>query len=128
MDVLLRGVAKQTYRRFKAEAAARGKRIGEALQEAIEVWLYTQEKQVLSESEANNRAYLQAKKKLFLEHKGKYAAFGAGRFLGIANTFDEACKIVRRAGIGRSIVTKIAEEESSTGGEWLWSSLELATA
>lgn len=128
MDVLLRGIAKQTYGRLKAEAAARGKRISEALQEAIEVWLYTREKQILSEWEANNRAYLQAKRRLFSEHRGRYAAFGGGRLLGVADNFDEACNIVRSAKVHRSIITKVGEEENTTGGEWLWSSLELATA
>jgi hypothetical protein len=128
MDILLRGVSKQTYRKFKAEAAARGKRIAEALQEAIEVWLYTREKQALSEWEANNRAYLQAKRKLFSEHKGAYAAFGSGRLLGVAGDFDEVCNIVRHAKVRRSIITKVAEEESPSGGEWLWSSLEHAAA
>ena len=128
MDVLLRGIAKQTYGRLKAEAAARGKRISEALQGAIEVWLYTREKQILSEWEANNRAYLQAKRRLFSEHRGRYAAFGCGRLLGVADNFDEACNIVRSAKIHRSIITKVGEEENTTGGEWLWSSLELATA
>lgn len=124
----MRGITKETYRRFKAEAAATGKRIADALQEAIEVWLYSREKQVLSEWEANNRAYLQAKRQLFREQKGRYAAFTGGRLLGVVDSFDEACDLVRREKGRRSIITKVAEEESPTGGEWLWSSLEMATA
>ncbi len=128
MDVLLRGIAKQTYRRLKAEAAVRGKRISEALQEAIEVWLHTGEKPVLSDWEANNHAYLEAKRRLFKEHKGRYAAFGGGRLLGVAVSFEEACLLVRHAKVRRSIITKVGEEKSTAGEEWLWSSLELATA
>jgi hypothetical protein len=126
LDVLLRGIAKGTYRRLKAEAAIRGKRISEALQEAIEVWLHTGEMQVMSDWEANNRAYLQAKRQLFKEHRGKYAAFGAGRLLGVTANFEEACELVRRAKVRRSIITRIGEEESTEAGDWLWSSLELA--
>lgn len=124
---MIRGITKETYRKFKAEAATRGKRIADALQDAIEVWLYIREKQTLSDSEANNQAYLQMKRRLFSEHKGAYAAFGNGRLLGVADDFDEACSIVRHAKVRRSIITKVAEEEGTSGGEWLWSSLEHAS-
>jgi len=119
MDIIIRGIDRNLYRRLKSRAALLGYKLSAAVQEAIRVWLEASEKSVETESDANNREYERLKADLLEEHRG--------RFAGVANTLQEAGKIAREAGSRRALIVKLGEEEAA-GGEWLWSSIELSTA
>ena len=124
MDLLVRGIDRELHKRLKAKAALEGISVSRAVENAIRAWLAMGERSILSEMDANNEAYLRLKPRLLKESKGKYAIFCSGKFSGLANTLDEASKVVKRSGSARALVTKVGEEEPA-GGEWLWSSLEL---
>jgi len=124
MDVILRGVNGDLYRRLKAEAALRGWTVSKAVEEAMGFWLSSADKEMYSEADANNREYVKMKRELLKDHPGEYAVFCLGRFVGLADTLDEAGEVARRNGADRALVTKVGEVKPA-GGEWLWSSLEL---
>jgi len=46
MNISVRGVEDRLFKEFKAEAIKEGKKIGEALNEAIELWLRMRKKRV----------------------------------------------------------------------------------
>jgi len=125
MDVIVRGLDEKLHRKFKSEAALRGISLSKALEEAIRVWLRAENnKAVLEENEANNLAYERMKDQLNTEYRGKFVVFCGGRFLGAADSLEEAGALARRSSSRKALVTKIGERRPA-GGEWLWSSLEL---
>ena len=128
MDVIVRGLDEKLHRKFKAEAALKGISLSKALEEAMRTWLRSgNDKAALEENEANNLAYERMKDQLNMEYRGKFVVFCGGRFLGTADSLEEAGALARRSSNKKALVTKIGEKRPA-GGEWLWSSLELQTA
>jgi plasmid stability protein len=125
MDVLIRNFDPELYKRLKARAAAKGEKIGQALNEATESLLSKNE--VSTETDANNAAYAAAKRDLDKNYPGKYVVFCDGSFSGAADDLEGAAKIVRTSGRPNAVVMKMGEQ-IPRGGEWLWSSLELFAA
>ena len=126
MDIIVRGVDKELYRRLKSRAALMGYKVSAAIQDAIRRWLEASEKAVETDLDANNDEYENTKASLLEEHMGKYAVFHSGRFVGVASTLSAAGKMAREIGAPRALIVKIGQEEPA-GGEWLWSSIELLT-
>ncbi|MEM4415970.1 MAG: hypothetical protein QXH32_08420 [Candidatus Caldarchaeum sp.] len=127
MDVIIRRMDRELYRRLKARASLMGCRVTDDVQEAVKRWLEQGDKLVDTEVDADNAAYERMKPVLLAEHKGKYAVFFSGRFAGVADSLKDACSMVRAAGALKALVVRVGEEEKA-GGEWMWSSLELSTA
>ena len=127
MDVLVRGLDTSLYRRLKARAALMGLKVSAAMQEAMDRWLSETGKEVQTESDADNAAYLRMKRSLQRDHAGEYAVFCSGDLLGTASSLEEAGSLARRAKREKVLLVKVGEEEAA-GGEWLWSSIELSTA
>jgi len=125
MDVIVRGMDENLHRKLKAEAAMRGISLSRALEEAVRAWLHSkEEKAALDENEANNVAYERMKNQLNRKYHGKYVVFGSGRFLGSADTLEQAGALARANAERKALVVKIGAKRPA-GGEWLWSSLEL---
>ena len=57
MDVIIRGLDRELYRRLKAKAALTGDKVSAAVQDAVRRWLDQSDKVVENESDANNSAY-----------------------------------------------------------------------
>jgi len=128
MDVIVRGLDETLHRKFKAEAALRGISQSQALEEAMRVWLHVENnKSALEENEVNNLAYERMKDQLTKKYRGKFVVFCSGRFLGAADSLEEAGALARASSERKALVSKIGEKRPA-GGEWLWSSLELQTA
>ncbi len=125
MDAIIRGLDENLHRKLKAEAAIRGISLSKALEEAIKVWLQTeQEKAAQDDNDANNLAYEKMKAHLSRKYHGKYVVFVAGRFIGSAESLEQAGALARANAARKALVAKIGAERPA-GGEWLWSSLEL---
>jgi plasmid stability protein len=130
MDVIVRGLDEKLHRKFKAEAALRGISLSKALEEAMRTWLRSENNKVaIDENESNNLAYESMKDQLSNKYRSKYAVFCGGKFLGTADSLEEAGALARGScrPAGKALVAKIGEKRPA-GGEWLWSSLELQTA
>jgi len=125
MDVIVRGMDERLHRKLKAEAAMRGISLSRALEQAVRAWLDSrQEKAALDENEANNIAYERMKDQLNRKYRDRYVVFGGGRFLGSADTLEQAGALARANAERKALVAKIGAKRPA-GGEWLWSSLEL---
>ena len=90
--LVVKGADERRLREFKAEAVRRGLRLSEALEEAIELWLSA--KPVLDEVDANNLAYLRAKR-LLEGQEGRYAVFAHGRMVGVFDSLEEVSGALR---------------------------------
>ena len=127
MDVIIRGLDSELYRKLKARAALTGYKVSAAVQDAVRRWLEQSDKAVETEYDANNIAYERTKSTVQEKYRGMYAVFHSGDFLGAAPTLKEAGKMARERGAKKILMVKVGEEERA-GGEWLWSSIELSTA
>jgi len=116
-DVLLKKVDRKLYSRLKAEAAMRGKTVGQVFNEAVRVWLTVQQSRDI-ESERNVEAYLEIKEEL-LKHPGEYFVIAKGTFLGRFPTLGDAFKRMKDNGTTRGFVIR-----SQASGEWLGGSIE----
>jgi len=125
MDVIVRGMDENLHRKLKAEAAMRGISLSKALEEAVRTWLHSkQDEAALDENEANNIAYERTKDQLNRKYRGKYVVFASGRFLGSADTLEQAGALARGNAERKALLAKIGAKRPA-GGKWLWSSLEL---
>lgn len=127
MDVIIRGLNEELYRQLKAKAALHGHKISRALEDAIRIWVEAGNSVVQDEADANNKAYSTMKQDLLRRHPRKYVVFAEGKLLGVANTLEQAGKLARQHTRGRVLLTRLGKELPA-GGEWLWSSIELASA
>jgi len=115
--VAIKNVDEELYRMFKAAAALRGITLGEALNEAIRLWLEMSSllnKYLKIEEEAarNREAYERLEKRLLRKYRGKYVAVADGNLIGVYNTREEAVEAVKKLSVNHAIVTKIEEKEA----------------
>jgi len=95
MGVYIRGVDEKVYREFKAESVRRGLKIGEAVTEALKIWLNKHRKEEDSIDIArkiNNAAYRMIKGKLLRDYLGKWIAIADGRLMAVADSLEQLCK------------------------------------
>lgn len=125
MDVIIRKIDERLHRRLKAEAAIRGITLSKALEEAIRMWVRSEDQGGQDDlSDANNRAYERMKEELARKYRNKFVVFARERFLGSAGSLEEAGSLARRNNARKALVKRIGETRTA-GGEWFWSSLEL---
>jgi len=117
-DVLLKKVDSRLYSRLKAEAAARGKTVGEVFNEAVKVWLTVQRGRD-EERERNVERYMEVKKEL-LKHPREYFVIAKGSFLGRFPTLAEAFRVMKENKATKGLVVRAPQHS----GEWLGGSLE----
>ena len=95
MGVYIRGVDEKVYREFKAESVRRGLKIGEAVTEALKIWLNKHRKEennIDMARKINNAAYRMIKGKLLRDHLGKWIAIADGRLMAVADSLEQLCK------------------------------------
>lgn len=114
---MLKKVDRRLYSRLKAEAAVRGKTVGEIFNEAIRVWLAVQQGRDM-EKERNLEVYSQIKTDL-LKHPGEYFVIAKGAFLGRFPTLSDAFRVMRENKSAKGFILR-----SQASGEWLGGSLE----
>jgi hypothetical protein len=115
-DVLLKKVDRRLYLRLKAEAAARGKTVGQIFNEAVRTWLMVQEKADV-EKERNMEAYAVIKDQI---HKspGEYFVVANGSFLGRFSNLVDALRRMKQEKATKGFVIR-----SQPSGEWLGGSI-----
>ncbi len=82
MDVIIRGLDRELYRRLKAKAALTRYKVSAAVQDAVRRWLEQSDKAVETESDAKNSMYERMRGTLQQKYRGMYAVFHSGEFLG----------------------------------------------
>lgn len=95
-SVLIKDVDKQLYSRFKAEAALRGIKIGEALQLAMKKWLENQStnNEIETQRIRNNAVFRQLLPNLIEEHKDQWIVISNGQLKGIVKHKNEAIQMI----------------------------------
>ncbi len=97
MSVLIKGVDKELYAKFKSKAALKGLRINEAFAEAMIKWLAEEqekgEKDLMRQQ--NNATYRRTLPNLIKEYENKWIVISEGLIIGIFENRDEAIKAVK---------------------------------
>ncbi len=128
--ITVRGVDEDTYRRVKAVAALRGIKVGDAVNEALRLWLSIKPealgafRSIEEEAALNRKAYEELRAELEEKYRGKYVAFARGRLLGVYDTIREAAEAVEKTGAKHGIVKRVGEE-APRRVELGWSLVEL---
>jgi len=100
MGVYIRGVDEKVYREFKAEPIRQGLKIGEAVTEALKIWLSKrkeEENTIVMARKINNATYKMIKGKLLRDHLGKSIAIADGRLMAVADSLEQLCKKIRKS-------------------------------
>jgi len=97
-SVLIKDVDKQLYSQFKAEAALRGIKIGEALQMAMQKWLSEQQEndEIENQRIKNNALFRQILPDLIEEHAGEWVVVANNHLEGIFSTKSDALEYIRK--------------------------------
>ena len=96
-SILIKDVDKELYARFKAEAALKGIKVGEALQLAMEKWLM--DDQALTDRELerikNNALFRQLLPDLIEEHRDKWILISGGSMIGLYSSKSEVFEVIK---------------------------------
>ena len=132
MSVLsIRGIDRKLYQRIKAVAVLRGIKVGDALNEAMRIWLSIKPQalakleEIEKEAEVNRRKYSQIRDELLEKYEGLYIAIANGKLLGVFSSLEEAAKAVEDTGAKHGIVDRLSKEEEVSEVELGWSLVEL---
>ncbi|MCS4539895.1 MAG: hypothetical protein HYU03_04300 [Thaumarchaeota archaeon] len=129
--VAVKKVDEKLYRKLKALAALTGITMGEAVNNALDLWVkltaggVSLEKWATLEEEArrDNELYQREESRLLSEHRGEYVSIVDRKILGIFKKLDDAVRATSRTGSKHGIVTRIEEKRRKTV-ELGWSILE----
>lgn len=97
MPIVIKNADELVYSRFKAKAADRGLRIGEAITEAMNTWLERQSQQDLDQiiEERNEAAFRRIFPSLLKHHEGYWGLISNGDLIGVYPTKAECFEAVR---------------------------------
>jgi hypothetical protein len=118
--VAIKKIDSKLYRRVKALASLRGRTVGEAVNEALSVWIQLVSKgasidtwlELEEESREDNKVFEEERQRLLRDHKGEYVAIANGRILGTFNAIKDAYQVIAKEKTKHGIVTRI--EDSPT--------------
>jgi len=112
--VAFKNVDEELYRKFKAMVALKGLTLGEALNQALSLWIKASENidvveylEIIKEAEANRRVYRELEDYLIRNHMNKYVAIARGKLLGIFDSREEALKAIKEVKPRHAIVTRV---------------------
>jgi len=114
--IAIKNVDEELYRKFKAVAALRGITLGEAINEAIKLWLKASLSssnyfQIETEAERNREVYKKLEGDLLRKHLGKFAVIAGGRLVGVYKTKERALEAVKRLNVKHAIVSRIGRKK-----------------
>jgi hypothetical protein len=127
MTLVIKRVDPEKLRMFKAEAARRGLRLHQALEEAITLWLKYKPFVLETEIDVNNRVYEEMREELLRKYRGKFILIASGRLIGVFDGLEEAAGSLEklRPNIKHAILTRIGVDEEYHGEyEWWGGSIE----
>ena len=113
--IVVKNVDKNLYRRLKSAASLKGYTIGEALNEAIKLWLMLNEAisrdylDYLTCRERSEEKLKEVYEKYCKKHKGKYVVVCDGIFTGIFDNEKKALNSVCKSKARECIVAKLGE-------------------
>ncbi|MHA1266112.1 MAG: hypothetical protein ACTSRS_12845 [Candidatus Helarchaeota archaeon] len=114
MSVLIKGVDKELYARFKAEAAMRGLRLNEALCKAMEYWIKMEKTSSEDDAERmiNNATYRRLIPQLLKDHEGEWIVISKGVLVGIFKSRSEAIMAIKTNNLSQNcnIVSPITKK------------------
>ncbi|MDG6997257.1 MAG: hypothetical protein JRN52_15170 [Nitrososphaerota archaeon] len=113
--IAVKKVDEQIYRRARAIASLKGKTVGEAVNEALRLWVELSDKSVLAEDLTileeerlrNNAMYEKIESELIAKHLHEYAVVAEGRLIGTFKTRKLAYLAVKKTRPKQAIVTQI---------------------
>ena len=114
--IAIKNVDEELYRKFKAVATLRGITLGEAINEAIKLWLKASLSssnyfQIETEAERNREVYKKLEGDLLRKHLGKFAVIAGGRLVGVYKTKERALEAVKRLNVKHAIVSRIERKK-----------------
>ncbi|MFW9916376.1 MAG: hypothetical protein ACFFGZ_12285 [Candidatus Thorarchaeota archaeon] len=97
MPIVIKNADEVVYSRFKARAAEKGLRIGEAMTEAMTTWLEQEAKQDLTQimAERNEVAFRRIFPTLLKQHEGQWGLISGGDLVGVYPTKRECLKAIQ---------------------------------
>jgi hypothetical protein len=96
-DVLIKGVEEETYRRAKAAAALEGLSMGEAVNEALRLWVDERKTADLSREYTSDLNFVRKNWDGSLKrHRGKAVVISIGKLQGIFDAYAKAREFSKR--------------------------------
>ncbi|MHA1972471.1 MAG: hypothetical protein ACTSW1_05750 [Candidatus Hodarchaeales archaeon] len=97
MSVLIKGIDKELYAKFKASAAMKGLRINDALCQAMKYWIEKETPKDETEDERmrNNATYRRLIPELIKENEGKWVVISNGQLIGIFPDKESAINSIK---------------------------------
>ncbi len=101
MAIVIKNADELVYARFKAKAAEKGLRIGEAITHAMNVWLEQQVTQDINEilEERNEIAFRRIFPSLLTHHEGSWGLISNGDLVGVYQTKAECLEEIEEQGM-----------------------------
>lgn len=116
--IAIKKVDEKLYRRAKALASLRGETVGEAVNEALAMWLSQRTRPDLldkweeleKQAKVNNDAFDEVRHELMRRHKGEYAVIRGGKLVGSYETPEEAYLAAANREGAQTIVAHLVDE------------------
>ncbi len=96
--IAVKKVDEKLYKRAKALASLRGETLGEAVNEALAMWLSQRTtpdlldkwEELEKQAKVNNDAFVRMRPELMRKHRGEYAVIKGGKLVGSYTTSEDA--------------------------------------
>lgn len=132
--IAVKNIDERLYRRVKALASLRGRTVGEAVNEALAMWLSQRTSVALldqwdeleRQAKVNNRAFERLRPELIAKHPGKFAVFTSGNLVGVYNRKEDAYREASESEGAQTIVAQLRDGKPRVV-EMGWSLLEEIT-
>jgi hypothetical protein len=132
--VAVKNVEEKLYRRVKALASLRGKTVGEAVNEALAMWLSQRTRvdfldkwdDLEVQARVNNQVFEKVRPELTAKHPGKFAVVTSGRLVGVYQRKEDAYREASKSDGAQTIVARLVDEKPRVV-EVGWSLLEEIT-
>ncbi len=97
MPIVVKNADEIVYSRFKAKAAEKGLRIGEAVTEAMNMWLEQKKNEDIYQimEDRNEIAFRRIFPELLKQHKGKWGIISNGDLIDVYKTRMECFKAIK---------------------------------
>ncbi|RLF06640.1 MAG: hypothetical protein DRJ60_04140 [Thermoprotei archaeon] len=128
MVLVIKKASEEKIRQFKAEAVRRGLTLSKAFEEAVDLWLSTSSKALVSIEDFNNRVFAELKEEID-KHVGKYVVIANGKLIGVFDDVKDIAKALKEVKAQHAIVYRPGIDKPVSGVlEWWGSSIELKPA
>ena len=101
MPLVIKNADEITYSRFKAKAAEKGLRIGEAITDAMKIWLKQAQSADIEKimEDRNEIAFRRIFPGLLKQHEGKWGIISSSDLIGVYQTREECHETIREQGL-----------------------------